>query len=305
MVRRCQGRIWLAGRPTSGSGFDLACWRAILEAMASSSMDYHGSTLRSRSFDDLGFSETRHPAGLAVARHAHHAATLCLVLAGGFEEWAGRSRLDVSTPTVLVRGAGEPHADRFGARDAHCFNILLGRAWLARHGLDAPPWAGIALVGGEVAWLARRLQREFCTGDSSLVLQGLLLTLLGEAEREACRRRSAAPAWLPRVDAYLRDTCLSPLDMTQVAAAAGVHPAHLAREFRRHRRTTVGEHVRRLRIDLACTWIDAGRSLAEVASAAGFADQSHFGRVFRRTVGVSPGAYRRARASRSRSSRPS
>jgi AraC family transcriptional regulator len=37
-------------------------------------------------------------------------------------------------------------------------------------------------------------------------------------------------------------------------------------------------------------------SLSDVAFACGFADQSHFTRVFTRMVGVSPGAWRRARA---------
>jgi transcriptional regulator GlxA family with amidase domain len=39
---------------------------------------------------------------------------------------------------------------------------------------------------------------------------------------------------------------------------------------------------------------DAGRSLAEIAMAAGFSDQSHFTRCFRRQFGITPAAYRQA-----------
>jgi AraC family transcriptional regulator len=39
---------------------------------------------------------------------------------------------------------------------------------------------------------------------------------------------------------------------------------------------------------------DRRLSLSEVALACGFADQSHLTRVFTRTVGVNPGAWRRA-----------
>jgi AraC family transcriptional regulator len=267
--------------------------------------DYHGATVQARSVEGLVLVETRHAAGGVVARHAHDAPTLCVPVAGGFEEVAGRARIAVSSPAVVARGAGEPHADRFGARDARCFNVVLGRAWLGRHGLDAPPWSGVRLLAGEVAHLARRLLREFREDGSALVMQGLLLTLLGEAERDVRRAGGGPPAWLVRVEAFLRASCLAPLELAAVAAVAGVHPAHLSREFRRHRRTTVGEHVRRLLIEQTCAWLDAGeRSLADVAAAAGFADQSHFGRVFRRIVGVTPGQYRRARASGSRTQHP-
>ncbi|HMG20642.1 MAG TPA: helix-turn-helix transcriptional regulator [Kofleriaceae bacterium] len=270
--------------------------------MSPSGTDYHGSTVQACAVDDLALVETRHAAHQVVAPHAHEASTLCVPLAGGFDELAGRVRLGVVAPLVLVRAASERHADRFGACDAHCFNVVVGRRWLARHGLEAPPWSGVQLVGGEAAYLARKLHREFRGDGNPLVLQGLLLTLLGELGRRR-RRAGPPPSWLTRVEALLRASCEAPLELAQVAAAAGVHPAHLAREFRRHRRTTVGEYVRRLRIERACAQIDAGASLASVASATGFADQSHFGRVFRRLVGVTPGEYRRARASGSRTSR--
>jgi AraC family transcriptional regulator len=51
--------------------------------------------------------------------------------------------------------------------------------------------------------------------------------------------------------------------------------------------------VRQLRLDFACAQLTSGRhSLAAIAQAAGFADQSHFTRVFRRRMGLTPGAYR-------------
>ena len=144
-----------AGRPTI---------HAILDAMSLPSTNYHGATLELRALDGLVLVETRHPACSRVAQHAHDAPTLCVPLSGGFEEVVGRARLAVAAPAVVARAAGEPHADRFGARDVRCFNVVLGRAWLGRHGLDALPWRGVRfelasvpavapgvpLVGGEV-----------------------------------------------------------------------------------------------------------------------------------------------------------
>jgi AraC family transcriptional regulator len=102
--------------------------------------------------------------------------------------------------------------------------------------------------------------------------------------------RDSAPAWLRRV----RDEILEHGSVDALAAAAGVHPIHLIRTFRRFYRCTPGEHVRFLRASRAASLLATSRMpLSEVALEAGFADQSHFTKVFRRVYGVPPGEYRR------------
>ena len=82
--------------------------------------------------------------------------------------------------------------------------------------------------------------------------------------------------------------------LAELAAGVGVHPVTLARAFRRTFGCTIGEYLRRLRIERAAEQLATGtQPLAEIALAAGFADQSHFSNVFRRRVGMSPSAYRR------------
>jgi AraC-like DNA-binding protein len=57
----------------------------------------------------------------------------------------------------------------------------------------------------------------------------------------------------------------------------------------------MGSYVRRLRLDWAAReLVRSETSLAGVALEAGFADQSHFTRFFKRHTGLTPQAYRRA-----------
>jgi AraC-like DNA-binding protein len=78
-----------------------------------------------------------------------------------------------------------------------------------------------------------------------------------------------------------------------VAESIGIHPVHLAREFRKHYHCTVGEYLRRLRIEHASRkLIESDSSLVDISEAAGFADQSHFGRTFKRLMGITPNGYR-------------
>jgi transcriptional regulator GlxA family with amidase domain len=45
--------------------------------------------------------------------------------------------------------------------------------------------------------------------------------------------------------------------------------------------------------------VDSDQSIAEIATATGFADQSHLGRTFKRLIGMTPAVYRdRLRAGR-------
>src|SRR5256885_155059 len=79
----------------------------------------------------------------------------------------------------------------------------------------------------------------------------------------------------------------------------GAHPASLARAFRAHYGLSVGEYGRRLRLAGAAAELAGSETpLAEIAANAGFADQSHFTRVFRRHVGTTPARYRAQARSR-------
>ena len=77
--------------------------------------------------------------------------------------------------------------------------------------------------------------------------------------------------------------------LADLARELAVHPAHLARAFRGQFGTSVGGYVRRLRLDWAAAELErSDTALAAIALAAGFADQSHFTRIFRRLHRVHP-----------------
>jgi AraC family transcriptional regulator len=67
----------------------------------------------------------------------------------------------------------------------------------------------------------------------------------------------------------------------------------LAQTFHKAYQCTVGEYVRKLRIDYACHELATStKPIVEIALAAGFCDQSHFTRTFKRSIGAAPSQYR-------------
>jgi len=106
---------------------------------------------------------------------------------------------------------------------------------------------------------------------------------------------SQPPRWLGQALDLLREQYSEPLTVGHIATSVGVHPVYLARGFRRFCRCTIGEYIRQLRIEHACRELcSSDISLAAIASDAGFSDQSHFSRTFKRFMDMTPAQYRRA-----------
>jgi PAS domain S-box-containing protein len=110
---------------------------------------------------------------------------------------------------------------------------------------------------------------------------------LDERERRAPRfaRLAAAVDWL---EAHLA----APLDLPSLARAAGVSPAQLERDFRNAFGMPPRRFQHKLRIERACAALAGSASVAEIALACGFADQSAFTRRFRAIAGCTPSAWR-------------
>ena len=84
------------------------------------------------------------------------------------------------------------------------------------------------------------------------------------------------------------------LTADDLAAAAGCSRYAAYRAFRQAYGLSPSDYQRQLRVRTARRLLSAGAAPAEVAADAGFADQAHLTRWFRRYYGVTPGAYRAA-----------
>lgn len=143
--------------------------------------------------------------------------------------------------------------------------------------------------------LCERFHREFVRGDSAaaVAMEGLILQLTAQIARAASAKRERRPTWLDSVRAFIDANYRTSLNLARLASAARVHPAHLSKSFSRSFGCTIGDYVRGLRVDFARRQIESSTlTLSEIAIAAGFADQSHFTKTFKRIVGKSPSEYR-------------
>ena len=254
---------------------------------------FYGETLRRTRSDRFTVSEVRFPGGFQIPEHSHERPIVNFVLAGGYTEYWGGQRRECSPAETLFHPAGLVHAERFSRVGARCLAIEFDP-----HGLGLDPEAALpagtaVFPPGRWGWISARLLRELRSADelSALVVEGLLLVLLSGVARRL--RTGSTPEFVGRAHELLHDRFAEPLRIADVALEVGVHPSSLARAFQRHYHYTPGELVRTLRIELASRLLARpDLTLASVAREAGFSDQSHFSRTFKRATGMTPGAFR-------------
>ena len=94
---------------------------------------------------------------------------------------------------------------------------------------------------------------------------------------------------------FIQENYSRELSLQDMADAVHLSPFHLARVFKQALGVSPHQYLIQVRVNSARALLAAGsgeRSLAEVADAVGFADQSHLTRHFKRLLGVTPGQLR-------------
>ncbi len=294
--------------------------RALVEPRAFPSALSHPSQ-----FDRILHAET----GLCVSHHryagaafrvdgfSHHCITI--QLAGRTHHWrqVGERRGDGTSivGNFFATVAGVPIDWRWD-RPAEVVN-----AWIAPDRLRSSLGAAADCDGCEIELLDR-----FCADDpllvqigmafrnqaveprpfASLLIDGLVATLLAHLGRRHSNRAVAAPRpasgglsarRLKRVLDHIDDNIGGEIGLEALAALAEQGSFHFQRCFKQATGLPPHRYIVERRVERACELLATTRlALVDIALACGFADQSHFGRVFRRHHAMTPMAYRRRAA---------
>ncbi|RDK03979.1 AraC family transcriptional regulator [Paraburkholderia lacunae] len=243
---------------------------------------------------------------LCYAKHSHETFSIGAVTGGrsvyvnrSVQEWVGAGAVVMMNPD-----------------DVHACNPVADERWSYR------------MLHVDVAWLTG-LQHDLGFSDNHTFrafsqtmstapalfdgLNRLYAILVDDNADPMCKESAAVtffsevqqnlnPAPLPGHDAsrqltraaeFIAENCTRALKLDEVCKAADLSASHLIRAFKQRYGMTPHAYLINRRIQYSRAQLRRGRLIAEVALDAGFADQAHLQRTFKRLVAATPGQYRR------------
>lgn len=244
--------------------------------------------------------------GQSLHSHAGHAELLFVREGSGIANVNGKEEPLLPGDFILC-GAGEPHSYRArsgsvltaiscGFRHLHCCgmetNSFIGRQEqpVVHAGTGSGVLGRMLAVLESAAETPDTHSEEICGYLSAAVVTTALRLHRAAAERAEQIHYELAT----RAQRYLDNHYLESLTLSQIAEAMGVSKFHLDRVFLSRTGCTPVQYITRRRMARAQTLLASTElTVRRVAEQCGYANYNYFTALFRRTVGMTPGEYRK------------
>jgi AraC-like DNA-binding protein len=222
-----------------------------------------------------------------VPEHAHDWPVLSLFVIGGYSNRTEIGEIFIAAPSAILYRAGAAHENTVCSSGFEQIEIEFDPRWLGCERLpDAPVsrWLG-GRAAAETLGLVRVCSQEI----EECRLRVAVQRFVERASREPERR--TPPSWVGAVAQRLsQDTSLR---VHELAGEVGRHPSWLGTAYKRATGEGLLQSAARFRVEVAARLLrETDLSIASVAVDAGFCDQSHMHRAFRRVLGRAPLAVR-------------
>jgi AraC-like DNA-binding protein len=128
---------------------------------------------------------------------------------------------------------------------------------------------------------------------ASELAYGLVMALLGPAKSDQGVASASTPKFVTDVEQFCRANLTRPIGVDDLARVAKMSRFHFTRMFEKARGISPGRFLATLRLEESLRLISRGcHSVKKVAEECGYGDANYFCKVFRKSFGVSPGAFR-------------
>jgi len=225
--------------------------------------------------------------------HYHDNMHISFVLRGGSVEKRGQGQQYERLPgDIMFYHAGEIHQNIQKVFPSKNINLEIENDFLLKNGNTEAAIGSVLTENPDGKFLLLKVYNELSENDhfSASSISMLFLDMVNRSAKK--HQTKPLPSWVRIIHELLNDQSTGKLGLTDLSKAAGVHPITISKHFHKYYGCTLGEYMRKLKIEKALTLIKAGTiPLTEIAYACDFSDQSHFTRVFKQQTGFLPKRY--------------
>jgi AraC family transcriptional regulator len=256
---------------------------------------YLGVNKSQRAYGEIFMSNTCYTKEVQSDWHYHENPFFSFLLSGGSVENRKNECIECIAGQIYFYNWQEPHKNTNYQENTQNFNIELDVHWLKTLGITETAIAGSFLIQNpDIKFTIVKLFKEFLRPDdlSKASVHLLTLELLHQLGNTSVARHK--PVWVNQLKEILHDNWSENLGLQQLASLLNIHPVTISKYFSRYFDCTLGEYVRKIRVEKALELVrSTSCSLSTIAYECGFADQSHFIRTFKNQTGFRPNEFRK------------
>lgn len=219
--------------------------------------------------------------------HYHETAHLSFILKGGIIDKRKTVETERISGELMFFHAGEVHQSIYRGFPVKNVNIELESDFFQQNSVSETNLRTVISQNPNAKFTMLKIYKELAQNDefSDNSIEVLLLGLLDDQNLIG----KSYPIWLNKIVELLNDKWNEEISVSELAAAAAVHPKTVSKYFPRYFNCTLGEFRRKLKIEKSLPLIkSANFSLTEIAYECGFYDQSHFTGTFKELTGFRP-----------------
>ncbi|MBN8586169.1 MAG: helix-turn-helix transcriptional regulator [Ignavibacteria bacterium] len=229
--------------------------------------------------------------------HYHENAYFTYLIKGRLQEINKKETFNCNAGTLLFHNCQDAHYNIKPDGFTRGFQLEFSSGWLHKHDFKTENFEGSGIICDiELRNIFNNIYIESVLNDnvSAISIEALLTEFFTVMNRQHEISNSKLPSWLKTVESILTEETEMPLTLENLSERSGVHPVHISRMFPKYYGTTIGNYIRKIKINKAIDLIfNSELSLTQISAACGFSDQSHFIRVFRAFSKTTPQLFRK------------
>jgi len=269
--------------------------------------EYLGRNSRTFHIDGLIISKTIYQEKVFEGWHFHENNHLSFILEGGNREQRKQSERAILPGDIIFYPGGEWHRNSNTQHPSQNINLEIEDRFIKQYeaGFIAAPHIVFRALNTSSPHTGHQTSARLtalkiyhdCLADDQHSIVSIHQQLLSLLQTAGTTRDTDAHLFGGRtaqVVSFLHDSWNESISLDDLVALTQLHPVTVSRHFTAYFRCSLGEYMRRIRIEKSLALIrGTDLSLTAIAHSCGFFDQSHFIRAFKKQTGFLPKAFRK------------